>query len=100
MPFGLDEPVSITAIAFCGAFHLAAREEVWVSARQCDRIKGPKRGLNPPLMPMRVTRLRTIGEGCEDLDQHMIAAKAEGRRRRRHARGGAPELVGDDGAAR
>jgi len=45
---------------------------------------------------MLVTRLRPIGEGCEDLDQHMIAAKAKGRCPRRHARGGASELVGDE----
>jgi len=35
-----------------------------------------------------------IDKRSENLDQHMVAAKAEGRRRRLYSRGGAPAFVG------
>jgi hypothetical protein len=99
VPLGADEPLGVGAVALCRAFHLAFGEQIRISAGQCDAVKGAQRGLRPPLMPMPVTRLRAIGKGREDLDQHVITAKAEGRRRRRHTRSGAPKLVGNDGAA-
>lgn len=93
MLLGLDEPAGIDAVAFCRAFHLVFGEQIRISTRKRDPVKGPKRGLRPPPVPMLVTRLRPIGEGCEDLDQHMIAAKAESGRRHRYARGGANAWV-------
>src|SRR5215510_4263961 len=100
LPLGLDQPIGVATVAFRRAFHSAAGEEVWIPARQCNAVEGPTRGLHPPPMPALVTRLRPISDGYEYLDQDMIAAKAEGGCGRRHARGGPPELMGDDGAAR
>src|SRR5262249_20128397 len=99
MPLGLDQPIGISAVTFRRAFHRTAGEEIRIPARQCDAVELPTRGLHPPAMPGPAPRPRPIGEGCEDLDQDMITAKAEGGRRRRYARGGTPELMCEDGAA-
>jgi hypothetical protein len=51
-------------------------------------------------MPLLLAFVRPIDERGENLDELMDAAKAEGHRFQWHARGGTPEFVGDDGAAR
>ena len=45
---GLDEPAGIDAVAFCRAFHLVFGEQIRISTRKRDPVKGPKRGLRPP----------------------------------------------------
>jgi hypothetical protein len=50
-------------------------------------------------MPLFLFLLRPIDEGGEDLDQHMVAAEAEGRCLGRHARRRPFKLVRQDGAS-
>ena len=49
-------------------------------------------------MPLLLFLVRPINEGGEDLDQHVVAAEAKGCCLRRYARGGAFELVREEGA--
>jgi hypothetical protein len=49
-------------------------------------------------MSLLLELVRPIDERGENLDEHMAAAQAEGGRLHRHSRGGALELVGEDGA--
>ena len=50
-------------------------------------------------MPFLLGLVRSSVARSENLDQHMVAAKTESGRLRRHARSGAPKLMGEDGAA-
>src|ERR1700730_1203251 len=99
MSLGFDEPFGVATVAFRRTVRVASSEEVRISARKRHRIKGLKSGSSPLVMLPFLELVRPIGEGGEDLDEHMVAAKAEGRRLCGHSRGGALELVGENGAA-
>ena len=99
MPLGFDEPPSVAAVTFCYALTIFAGEEVRISARKRNNIKRLKKALSPLPMPLFIKWFGPIGKRSENLDQHMIAAKTEGRRLRRYTRGRTPELVGDNRAA-
>ena len=94
MSLGFDEPFGVATVAFRRTVRVASREEVRISARERHRIKGLKSGSSPLVMLPFLELVRPIGEGGEDLDEHVVAAKAEGRRRRLYSRGGAPAFVG------
>jgi len=100
MPLGFDQPPSVAAKAFCRSLRIVSSEKIWVSARKRHRIKGLKRGASLLAMPLLLELVRAIGEHGENFDEHMVAAKAEGRRPRRHSRGSAPEFVGEERATR
>jgi len=57
-------------------------------------------GSRPSLMSLLLGLVRPIDERCKNLDEEMVATKAEGRGLLRHARGCTPEFVGEDGATR
>src|SRR6185312_541348 len=59
---------------------------------------GLKSGASPLPMSLFFEPIRPIGKRGQDLDEHMVAAKPECRRRLRYPRGGAFELMGEDGA--
>ena len=95
MPLGSDQPAGVGTIAFRDTFHVASGEEVRRSARKRSRIETLKRGSRPLAMPLLLKLARPIGEHGKDLDEHMVAAEAEGRRLCGHSRGGALELMGE-----
>jgi hypothetical protein len=99
MPLGGDEPVCNGTIAFCHTVRVVSGQEVRISTRMRHRSEGSTSGSSPLAMPLLLFFVRPIDEGGEDLDQHVVTAQAEGRRLCRYARGGASELVREDGAA-
>src|SRR6516165_158648 len=98
-PLGGDQPVGIGTIAFCHTVRVVSGKEVRISTRKRHRSEGLTSGSSPLAMPLLLFLVGAIDEGGEDLDQHVVTAEAEGRRLRRYARGGASELVGEEGAA-
>jgi hypothetical protein len=98
MALGSGEPFGVATIAFCHTVRVAPDEEVRISTRERYRVKGLKRGSRPLVMPLLFEAVLPIDECCEDLDEHMVAAKTERRRLCGHSRDGALELVGEDGA--
>src|ERR1700738_3944254 len=95
---GLADPCGVAAIALRGTVRIIAGEEVRISTWKRHRIERLQSGPGPLAMPLLLDLVRSIDERGENLDQPMVAPKAEGRRLRRYARGRAPELVGEDGA--
>jgi hypothetical protein len=89
--FGFDQPFGVAAKAFGHPVRVASSEEVRISARKRHRIKSLKSGASPLAMSLLLEFIRSIGERGENLDEHMIAAKAEGRRRDRHSKSGSFE---------
>src|SRR6476659_6323401 len=100
MPFGSDEPFGIAAKALRCALREAPGEHIRISTRKRHAIEGRESGSRPPLMSLLLGLVRPIDERCKNLDEEMVAPKAEGRGLRRHARGCASELVSEDGATR
>src|SRR6516165_6535397 len=99
MPFGGDQPAGIGTIALRHTVWLVSGKEVWISTRKHDRREGLTSGSSPLAMPFLLFLVRPVDEGGDDFDQHVVASQAEGRRPSRYARGGASELVREDGAA-
>ena len=99
-PLGLDQPFGVATVAFRSAIPLTPRKKVGVPARKCHRIESPACGLRPLPVSLLLEAVRSIGEASKNLDQHMIAAKAEGGGLHGNARRGAPECVSNDRAAR
>src|SRR5262249_52896449 len=89
VPLRFDETFRIGTIAFHHACWLTGSEQVGVSARKRHRIKGMTCSARPSLMLLFFDFVRR----GENLDEHMVTAQAEGRRRGGHARGSAFELV-------
>jgi hypothetical protein len=89
MALGSGEPFGVATIAFCHTVRVAPDEEVRISTGERYRVKGLKRGSRPLVMPLLFEPVRPIDECCEDLDEHMVAAKTERRRLCGHSGGGA-----------
>src|SRR6516162_8788407 len=98
LPLGFDEPVGIGTIAFCHPVRVVSGKEVRISTRKRHRSEGLTSGSSPLAMPLLLFLVRAIDERGEDLDQHVVAAEPEGRCLPRYARGGAFELVREEGA--
>ena len=76
------------------------RQEVRISTGKRFPVEASKRGSDPLAMPPLFYFVRVIDECGENLDQHMVAPKAEGRRLDRNPRGSTSELMGKDRAPR
>ena len=100
MPLGFDEPFSIATKALRCALRVAPGEHIRISTRKRHGIEGRKSGSRPSLMSLLLGPVRPIDERCKNLDEEMVATKAEGRGLLRHAGGCTPEFVGEDGATR
>lgn len=100
LPLGSDESFDVATIAFRCTVRVACSEQVRVSARKRHRIEGLTSGSSPVVMSLRLELVRPIDERGDNLDEHMVATKAEGRRLHWDACGGALEFVGDDRATR
>src|SRR5262249_13460366 len=100
VPFGFNEPRGVAAKAHGRTGLVASREQIRIAAGECHGVKSLTCGAYPLAMLSLLLLIRSIGKRCKDLDQHMIAAQAEGRCLFRYPRGGAPELVGEDGTTR
>src|SRR5215471_14309233 len=98
MPFGGDQPAGVWAITLSHTVRVVSSKEVRISARKRHRSEGLTSGSRPLAMPLLLFLVRAIDERGEDLDQHVVAAKAKGCRLRRYARGGAFELMREEGA--
>ena len=98
MMFGGDQPAGIGAIACSHTVRVVSGKEVRISTWKRHRSEGLTRGSSPLAMPLLLFLVRPIGEGGEDLDHHVVAAKAKGCCVRRYKRGDAFELMGEDGA--
>ena len=94
-----DEPSGVGTKAFHGTVRVAPSEKVRISTRKRRRAEGRKSGSSPLFMSLFLELVGPVSERCENLDKHMVAAKAEGRRLHWYARERAPELVGEDGTA-
>src|SRR6516165_9396665 len=99
-PLGGDQPAGIGTIALRHTVRVVSGKEVWISTRKRDRREGLTSGSSPLAMPLLLFLVRPIDEGGDDLDQHVVTAEAKGRRLCRYARGGAFELVREDGTGR
>ena len=99
-PLGLDQPFGVATVAFRSARPLTPCKKVGVSARKCHRVESPARVLRPLPVSLLLEAVGSIGEASKNLDQHVLAAKAEGGDLQGNARRGAPEGVGNDRAAR
>ena len=79
--FGFDEPLDTTTIALHHAIDLRIHwQKVRVSARKRHRIESPQCVANPLPMSPLLMLVQSIDERGENLDQYMVATKAEGRR--------------------
>ena len=85
MPFGGDQPAGIGAIALLHTLCVVPDEEVRISTRKRHRSKGLASSACPLAIALLVGLVRSIDERREDLDQHVVATKAEGRRIRRYS---------------
>src|SRR5215471_17206686 len=100
VPLGFDQPFDVATIAIRRTVRVGGREEIRISARKRRRLEGLQRGASPFLVTSLLEFVRPIDESSENLDEHMIAAEAEGGCLDRYSRGDALELVGEDGATR
>src|SRR5215831_3724277 len=78
-PLGGNEPFGIGTIAFCHTVRVVSDKKVRISTRKRHRNEGLTSGSSPLAMPLLLFLVRPIDEGGEDLDEHMVAAKPEGR---------------------
>src|SRR5258707_4584666 len=77
MPFAGDQPAGIGAIALRHAVRVVSGKEVRISTRKRHRSEGLTRGSSPLAVPLLLFLVRPIDKGGEDLDHHVVAAKAK-----------------------
>lgn len=77
VPLSFDEPLGVAAIAFRRTVGDIPGEEIRISTRKRHRLERLTSGSSPLTMPLLLELVRPIGKRGKNLDQHMVAAKAE-----------------------